>query len=323
MSTAIDEKRLTEQLWRSYKLKYAVLIATLICLWLVFSAVRTGERAAKVIDQKSVDARLEWYRSIKALENTNTLPSGPKRVAPVLTDNYLSLIKDPSDAVIIDEMEIELYGLLLQDAGTDEESQKARRWLQPRYDQLRDLTAERENAYNLEFGFSNLKNTIVLNALTLIDLWPLLLICSTALVVGISLRQHAIDVILCSSIQHSTDKKEMVVRLAAAGFVVGALRPHVSGGESVMIYKRPLMLTPEPFITVCLVVATIYLSATIPAAEVPSKLLMRSSLVGYHTIVLMLMAALTYVLVKAWLYYRQQIIAVVGVKVFTPVSLYF
>ena len=46
MKQNTDEQRLTEQLWRSYKLKYTVLEATLVGLWLLFSAVRTGQQAA-------------------------------------------------------------------------------------------------------------------------------------------------------------------------------------------------------------------------------------------------------------------------------------
>ena len=322
VSTATDEKRLTDQIWRGYKLKYSVLVATLLCLWLVFSAVRTGERAVRAVDQKSVAARQEWYQSAiaQAASTGRTNPAVTAAAAQLQANQ--SVFKDPGSAELLDETELQIYALIIDKLGADADSQKARQVFILRENQLRDLMAERDNVYNLEFGFSNLKSTVVLNALVLIDSWPLVLLMCIALVVGIGLRQHATAVILSSLVEASTDQKAKAERLAATGFIVGSLTPHIARDEPILIYRRPLMLLPEPFITASLVGAILYFSLTIPGAEVPSRIAMRSSLWGYHSLVLGLALILTFVLAKARSYYQQQIAAVAGMRVFTPLTLW-
>jgi arginine exporter protein ArgO len=289
----------------------------------VFSTVRTGEQRVRVIDLKSTELRQDWYNNIIAQGKSAKTPNPALSKAIATVESSKQLMKDPAQAVLFDETELQVYNLLLSNIGTDEDSQKALKALQPRADELSDLITQRENAYNVEVGVSSVKNPLLLNALVLIDAWPLILICSIAFVVGIGLKQEALEVILSSSIQATNDQKQKAARVAATGFIVGDLSPHILHDKPVLIYKRSLLFLPEPFITVCLLVAIVYFTITIPSAEVPSRIMMHSSLLGYHTILLTLAALLLFVLNQTRLYYQRQVINVTGVRVLTPLSQYF
>ena len=109
---------------------------------------------------------------------------------------------------------------------------------------------------------------------------------------------------------------------AAAGFVVGRLTPHIYRDEAVCIYRRPLMLAPEPFITMCLLGLILYLSLIIPSSEVPGHNTASSTILGYHTALFAWSVLLCIVLGTTWTYYKQQVTAVTNMKVFTPWSLW-
>ncbi len=331
MAENFDDKKLGEQIRWNYKLKYTVLVACLGLLWLVSSAVRTGEQTVKTINRRSVEARKKWIETAATAKQPLAESTASVQVASaaqsIAAKSKLpanvndALLNDPDSSEMMDEAEIQLYGLILDSIGLDKKSEAGRQLVEARYHELQGLMTDRENAYNLEFGMSSVKNTIVLNALMVIDSWPIVLVVAIALVLAISLQQRAVEIMLANMIRQATDDKDKAVQLAATGFTAGTFSPRLVDGERIFLYRRALILMPEPFITLCLLAAIGYLSFNMPQAQIPSRIAMLSSITGYHTVVIILACLLGLVLIKTKNYFDAQIKTAIGTRVFTRTSL--
>ena len=231
------------------------------------------------------------------------------------------LTRDPGSAEMMDEIELKIYGLLFNAIALDKREVQVSELLKVRLSDLRQLMTDRYNAYNLEFSHSNLKRPIVLNALLVIDLWPVILILSLALVAGVAFRQRAFEIIQSSIIQDSPNAKEKAIQSASTGFTVGTITTKPSAEGTVSIFRRPFILLPEQFLTICLMGAVVYMSLNIPQTQLPSRIMMSSSVFGYHTILVILSIMLSVLLARTKRYFDCQVTAVIGTRTFTPLSL--
>ncbi len=306
-----DEKGLADLIWRSYRLKMIVLLASLACILLVASALRNGRRAVAEINKRSVDARLKWAAKLVAI--------APGSVVLTSQPQY----SDPSQAEFIDELELRFYNMLIPVIPSNTDDPKAAAGLETlraRTNEIQRFMAERENAYNLEFGIANIKSSVFVNALTVIDFWPLLLLCILAGVSAITMRQRAYEIILSSMIQESKEARERAVQSASTGFLAGDLKPASLGEDRISVYTPPLILLPEPLITSCLLLAVLYFSIGLPETEMPTSLGLNSTVFGYHTLLIVLGGLLFVVLLKTRAYYDSIIRAATGTRVLGWIS---
>lgn len=309
MPSPDDQKRLADLIWRSYRMKMALLIGGLACILLISSALRNGRKVVAEINTRSVAARLRWVGDLKAIA---------LQAAPLVSNpSYL----DPSEAEIIDEVEFRLYSMFLTAIPLptippqDPKQAAAAERLRGRCNELQRFIEERQNAYNLEFGISNVKSSVFVNALVIIDFWPVILLCTLAAVAAVTMRQHAYEVILSKMIQESQGKEEKAVRSAFTGFLAGELRAVTFGNEQIFVYRRSLILLPEPLITLCLLIALLYLSIGLPATEMRSLFRLNSTLFGYHTALIVFGGLLIFVLAATKSYYDSIIREATGATV--------
>jgi hypothetical protein len=300
----VYEKGLTDLVWRSFRLKMIVLVVSLIGILLVSSALRNGRRVVGEINKRSMEARLQWTKKV------------PATVSSIVDLTKEPKFADPSQAELIDEVELRLYRLFLQGFPSDDPKESAgMEALKARSNEIQRFMDERENAYNLEFGMAYVKNNVFVNALTVIDFWPLVLLCTFAGVIAITMRQRACEIMLSAMIQDSSKTEERAVQSASTGFLVGDLKSASLGGERVAVYMRPLILLPEPLITTCLLIAILYFSIGLPETEMPSLFELNSTVFGYHTFVILVGCFLAFVLLKTRAYYESKIRAATGTRV--------
>jgi hypothetical protein len=315
MSSQDETRRFADLIWRSYRLKFVLLVGGLLCILLVSSALRNGRAAVNEINKRSVAARLMWVGKAKAL--------APQ--ASTLIDN--PLFSDPSAAEIADQAELRLYTVLrraisLQTAPADQKQANAAAGLTARADELQRFVDERENAYNLEFGISNLKSTVFVNALVVIDFWPLILISVLAAVSAVTMRQRAYEVMLSHTIQEADGDQQKAVQSAFSGFLAGELKPKRLGNDTVLLYSRSLIVLPEPLITLGLLTAVLYASIGLPATAMPSLFKPNSTVFGYHTLLIFCSACLLLGLRATKVYYGRIIREATGSDVFGRTGFY-
>jgi hypothetical protein len=315
MSSQDEARRFADLIWRSYRLKFALLVGGLLCILLVSSALRNGRTAVDEINKRSMAARLNYLEDIKAL--------APQ--ASTTIDNPLFF--DPSAAEIADQTELRLYAVLRravppQTASADPKQANAAARMTARADEVQRFIDERENAYNLEFGVSNLKSTIFVNALVVIDFWPLILISVLAAVSAVTMRQHAYEVMLSHTIQEADGNQQKAVQSAFSGFLAGELKPKKLGNDSVLLYRRSLIVLPEPLITLGLLSAVLYASIGLPATAMPSLFKSNSTVFGYHTLLIFCAGCLLLALRATKLYYGRIIREATGSEVFGRIGFY-
>ncbi len=292
------QERLADLIWRSYKLKIIVLVASLLCLQLISSGLRNGRKIEEEINKRSVEARLQW---------TSKIPSAVPHKA---------VLSDPTMAGLADEAELRVYAYILPMLpSNDPKSQAVIDSLHSRYRQLQGFVGERENAYNLDFGIPYLKSSVLINVLLLMDLWPILLLCSLATVFAISMRQRAYEIVLSKIIREAGGANERAIQSAFTGYLAGELRTEVLAGKRVSVYIPSLILLPEPFITTCLFLALLYFSARMPGTNMPSMFQLSSTIVGYHTVVMCVGALLVLILFKTKSYYASEVQRATGTRV--------
>src|SRR5713226_9487605 len=195
-----DSKTLGELIWRSYKLKITVLVVGLTCMWMTSSRVTKAKQDIQTINKDSVDARLAFYKSHGVTLNS---PG----------------ISDPNFAEMMDETELQLYSHLLSEVQWDDKS-KGREIFEQRRRELEQLDRRRRDTYNIDLNIPYLKDTLLLNALLLMDLWPIIVIVTIAAVLAIGLRQRATEIIFSKSITDASQAGN-TTSVAATGFLAG------------------------------------------------------------------------------------------------------
>lgn len=288
-----EETQLVDLIWRNFKFKLIVVVATLVTAIAVSSALSGARSSLEQINRESAAARLAWYQKA----NTKAYQGAD----------------DPSSAEVADYAEMAIYDrLLFPLLSKDEKSRQATQLFDSRRKELATFEQRRFEAYNLSLNPPYFQRPVTVNALTILDVWPFVLVFALALTAGIALRQNALEMTLARLVSEGSDTRQHATRRALSGYAAGRLRPAKIGDQAVLVYARSVVLAPEPLVIAALLILIFYFTWRMPETQAPSIFVPRSSLIGYHTVLLAIIALASYVLLKARTSYLRMVAEAAG-----------
>lgn len=289
---ADDSGSIFDVLWRSYRFKWTLLLLLLGGFLAARAALNHGLDVQGEIDRKSAEARAAWFSEMKVT------PADPR-------------VMLPEASLVADQAELAVYSRLSTLINPSKPSSKsaldALAKLERRRAELADFLERRSRSFEFSIDIPGTKISVPINALWLLEIWPFLIVFSTAFLVSLGLRQRACEVIQSHYISRSGSEKEPML-LAKSGFLLGDLRRIETVQGRYFRYRPNPLLVPERLATWGLWTLFVYACFRLfPRVTMPDPFKASSTLWGIHTALIASVVLAGVGLWRATVFYNAQL----------------